>query len=70
MDEATRIYLQRWRAVREIELQEMAGSSFDLRWQQLNALFNLASALGILTARDEDQENQYIERWARLKRDL
>ena len=70
MDEATKKYLQRWQAVHEIEQQEMIDSTFDLRWQQLNALVNLASVLGILPVRDEDQENQFIDRWARLKRDL
>jgi hypothetical protein len=67
MDEALRLSLQRWQAVWEFEQREMAESSFELRWQQLNALFDLAASLGILPQRDEELETIGFQCWARLK---
>ena len=59
-------YRQRWQAVEEVEKQEARSASFELRWQQLNALAGMARALGILPLEDRDEE---IVRaiWLRLK---
>ena len=59
-------YRDRWKAVEEIEKQELRSASIELRWKQLNALFKLARELGIMPVQDED-EMVVIERWARLK---
>ena len=65
MDAAMRDYVDRWKAVAEIEQQEAASASIDLRWQQLNAIVGLAIGLGILKADPSEQEG-YL-RWGELR---
>ena len=67
MEEALKDYLRCWQAVDDIEKDELAASTIDFRWKQLNALFNLVSSLGIIPQRDEEQEMMEIHCWAKIK---
>jgi len=58
-------YMDRWKAVAEIEHQEAVSASIDLRWQQLNAVVGLALGLGIL-ASDPSEQDGYL-RWGKLR---
>jgi hypothetical protein len=60
-------YLNRWKAVEEVERQELAAATFEERWQQFNSLLCLASELGILPQPDDIQETIYYQRWASIK---
>ena len=44
---------------------ERSTASFELRWQQLNAAYGMAKALGLL--RPDPSEAEVWERWAMLK---
>jgi hypothetical protein len=58
-------YQAHWNAVEEIQREERRSAPLVLRWQQLNAAFGMAKALGLL--RPDSSELEVIERWARLK---
>jgi len=45
MDTALKAYCARWRAVDEIERQELKNATLELRWQQLNAVIGMAIGL-------------------------
>ena len=62
-------FRDRWQAVAAVEAEEQRAASIELRWKQLNALWQLAVGLGLRPEPDET-ENQVRERWARLKRGL
>ncbi len=56
----------RWKAVEEIELQELRAMSLDEHWQKLNAIVRFA----IETDMKRDNDNGEMEvfmRWAKLK---
>jgi hypothetical protein len=59
------IYLEKWKAVEEIQAQENRVASLDLRWQQLNAAYGMAKGLGLL--QPDLSEFGVFERWAKLK---
>ena len=65
MDATLRAYLERWKAVEEIERQELQDATLELRWRQLNAIYGLAIGLGIAKPPEDDIE--LIQRWAKLK---
>jgi hypothetical protein len=67
--ELTKQFRDRWQAVAAVEAEEQRAASIELRWKQLNALWQLAVGLGLRPEPDET-ENQVRERWARLKRGL
>ena len=58
-------YKERWKAVAEIEQQELRETSMAQKWQQLNAIIALAIRLGIFTP--DPSEEEVYERWAKLK---
>lgn len=58
-------YQDRWRAVAEIELQELRITSIETKWRQLNSIISLAIRLGIFKA-DPSEEVDY-KPWAKLK---
>ena len=62
-----RHYRARWEAVTEVEDAERRQASITSRWQQLNALFNMAVALGLDLGAQDEGELVVWERWARLK---
>ncbi len=61
-----REYRERYRIVAEVELQEQQAATIAERWQQLNALWNLASGLGIHSTTDDDVDI-VRHRWVQLK---
>ena len=62
-----REYRDRWQAVLEVEKAERQRATVEDRWRKLNALHQMAFALGLdLRAQDEDEAIVW-ERWARLK---
>jgi hypothetical protein len=65
MNEQMRAYRDRWRAVAEIERQELQEASLDERWRQLNAVIGLAIGLGVLMS-DQSEEKVHLQ-WAKLK---
>lgn len=61
-----RLYKERWRAVEEIEQQELRAMSLEEHWQKLNAIVRFAIETDIEKERD-DGEMEVILRWAKLK---
>jgi hypothetical protein len=59
---------EHWRAVAEIEREELRTTSIEKKWQQLNSIINIGIGLGIFTA-DPSEEVVY-HRWAKLKESL
>jgi hypothetical protein len=58
-------YQERWRAVAEIELEELRKTSIETKWQRLNSIIGLAIRLGIFKA--DPSEAEVYQRWAKLK---
>jgi hypothetical protein len=58
-------YLDRWRAVAEIEKHELRTASIETKWQQLNSIINLAKTAGIF--KPDSSEKVVYQRWAKLK---
>ena len=61
-----REYRERYRIVAEVELQEQQVATIAERWQQLNALWCLASGLGIRSSAADDVD-PVRRRWVHLK---
>jgi hypothetical protein len=61
-----RDYRERYRIVAELEQQEQQAATIAERWQQLNALWNLAVGLGINGPSDDDVAT-VRQRWVKLK---
>jgi len=62
-----KFYRDRWKAVEEIERQELRAMSVEKHWKQINSLIRFALENG--WTRGEDQgEMDVILRWAKLKR--
>ena len=58
-------YKARWAEVNAYIEEERRTAPIELRWRQLNAIYNLGIALGL---RQEDpSEMEVFERWAKLK---
>jgi hypothetical protein len=60
-------YRERWKAVEEIERQELRASTAQENWRQFNALLRRSIRLRIRRG-DDDGENQVFLRWAEIKR--
>ncbi len=56
----------RWKAVEELEQQELRAMSLEEHWRKLNAIAHFAIELGMETERD-DSEMEVFLRWAELK---
>lgn len=61
-----RFYRERWKAVHEIERQELRALTVEKRWKQINKLARFARENG-LTHGDDDGEMEVFLRWAKLK---
>ena len=61
-----RLYKERWKAVEEIERQELRAMTPEQHWQQLNAIVRFAIETGMEIG-DNDGEMEAWLRWARLK---
>jgi len=61
-----RFYKERWKAVEEIERQELRAMTLEERWRKLNAIVRFAIETGM--QRDEDDgEMEVFLRWAKIK---
>jgi hypothetical protein len=65
--EEIRFHLRdRWKAVEEIEQEELRASTAKQNWQKLNAIMLRAKRLNLLRGHD-DNEMEVFLRWAKLK---
>ena len=65
--EEIRFHLRdRWKAVEEIERQELRASTVKQNWQKLNAIMLRAKRLKLSRGND-DNETEVFLRWANLK---
>lgn len=62
-----RFYKDRWKAVEEIERQELRASTAQSNWRQLNAIIRRANRLGILR-HDDDGETEIFNRWVKIRK--
>lgn len=65
MDSDIKAFCTRWRAVAEIERQELQTTSLATRWKQLNAVIGMAISLGV--NQPAENENEVFKKWAKLK---
>jgi hypothetical protein len=61
-----RFYKKRWKAVEEIERQELRAMTLEEHWQKLNAIARFAMEMGI-KREDDDGEMELFLRWAKIK---
>ena len=61
-----RLYKERWKAVKEIEQQELRAMTLEEHWRKLNAIVRFAIETGMEQDND-DGEMEVFLRWARLK---
>jgi hypothetical protein len=59
-------YRERWKAVEEIEQQELRSMSIEKHWRQINNLARFAIENGLIRG-DDDGEMEVFLRWAKLK---
>jgi hypothetical protein len=58
-------YQRRFRAVAEIELQELRSTSMETKWRQLNSIISLAIRMDIF--KQDPSEELVYQTWAKLK---
>lgn len=61
-----RLYKERWKAVEEIERQELRAMTPEQHWQKLNAIVRFATETG-MAMESNDGEMEVWLRWAKLK---
>lgn len=61
-----RFYRERWKAVEEIERQELRAMSLEERWRKINAIVRFAIETG-MRRDDDDGEMEVFLRWAKIK---
>ena len=61
-----RFYKERWKAVEEIEREELRAMSLEEHWRKLNAIVRFAIETGT-TGDNDDSEMEVFLRWAKLK---
>ncbi len=59
-------YLERWKAVEEIERQELRAMTVEQHWKQINQLARFARINGL--QKGDEGEMEVFQRWAKLKR--
>jgi len=64
--EDARAYIDRWKAVAEIEQRELQSTTVRENWRRINAIRRRAARLGITRA-DDDGEMEVFLLWARLR---
>lgn len=65
--EEIRFHLRdRWKAIEEIERQELRASTVEENWRKLNAIMLRARRLNLSRGHD-DNEMEVILRWAKIK---
>ena len=61
-----RLYKDRWKAVEEIEQQELRAMTLEEHWRKLNAIARFAIEMGIEKKQDDGEMDVFL-RWAELK---
>ncbi|MDO9302065.1 MAG: hypothetical protein Q7T89_11805 [Anaerolineales bacterium] len=61
-----RFYRERWKAVEEIEQQELRAMTLEQHWEKLNAIVRFAIETGVKRD-DNNNEMAVFLTWARLK---
>ena len=61
-----RLYMARWKAVEEIEQQELRAMTLEEHWRKLNAIVRFAVETG-MEKKQDDSEMEVFLRWAELK---
>ncbi|MBI3168746.1 MAG: hypothetical protein HYZ22_09730 [Chloroflexi bacterium] len=61
-----RFYKERWKAVEEIERQELRAMSLEDHWRKINAIARFAIETGMQHEVD-NSEMEIILRWAKIK---
>jgi hypothetical protein len=61
-----RFYKDRWKAVEEIERQELRAMTLEEHWRKLNAIVRFAIETGIEENRDNSEMEIFL-RWAEIK---
>ncbi|MCB0118391.1 MAG: hypothetical protein KDD72_05140 [Anaerolineales bacterium] len=61
-----KLYRERWKAVEEIERQELRALTVEQHWKQINNLIRFALENGF-TRHDDDGEMEVFQRWAKLR---
>jgi hypothetical protein len=61
-----RFYKDRWKAVEEIERQELRAMTLEEHWRKLNAIVRFAIEMGMEKNKD-DSEMEVFLRWAEIK---
>ena len=59
-------YKERWKAVEEIERQELRAMTLEEHWRKLNAIVRFALETGMKPDQDNG-EMEVILRWAKIK---
>ncbi len=60
------LYKERWKAVEEIERQELRAMTLEEHWRRLNAIVRFAMEMG-MEDNEDDSEMEVILRWAEIK---
>jgi hypothetical protein len=61
-----RFYRERWKAVEEIERQELRAMTLEEHWRKLNAIARFAIEAG-MQGDDDECEMEVFLRWAKIK---
>jgi hypothetical protein len=61
-----RLYRDRWKAVEEIERQELRAMTPEEHWRKLNAIIRFAIETGMDINKDNGEMEVFL-RWAKLK---
>jgi hypothetical protein len=61
-----RLYKDRWKAVEEIERQELRAMTPEDHWRKLNAIVRFAIETGMENNKDNGEMEVFL-RWAKLK---
>ena len=60
------LYKDRWKAIEEIERQELRAMTLEEHWQKLNAIVRFALEMSMEVIKD-DSEIEVFLRWAEIK---
>ncbi len=62
-----RAYIERWKEVNTADTRDQSMASIELRWQQFNSIYLLASSMGIITQESTEENEEIMRRWNKLK---
>ncbi|MBM3179545.1 MAG: hypothetical protein FJZ86_04245 [Chloroflexi bacterium] len=61
-----KFYRERWKAVEEIERQELRAMSIEKHWKQINSLVRFAIENGLARGEDNSEMEVFL-RWTKLR---